>query len=271
MYSIFDNDKKHLCSYEGNKVYDSYNDFLKREIGSFDMEGNVYRNNTLIGKVDTDGYMYLKGERIGRCENGIITNGAWFTDSYNPREGDMGYYEGYDVFGAAAAALVVIEHLQNNQIKTTYTSYSKEITIDKVEKKQEYVENNSSGNELIDRLASEFLLGAWIDLKPKRIQKGPLIDVLMWLLFIIENLLIGATFINIFADAPKGVIIFSCIIVSVSMFNFIKKKNRATILEIITTFFCGIICDVIRLAGVVSEIYGLYYLYIFFMYLMGHK
>ena len=30
----------------------------------------------------------------------------------------MGYYEGYDVFGAAAAALVVIEHLQNNQIKT---------------------------------------------------------------------------------------------------------------------------------------------------------
>ena len=47
-------DRKQLCSYEGNKVYDSFNPFLKREIGCFDMEENVYRNNTLIGKVDTD-------------------------------------------------------------------------------------------------------------------------------------------------------------------------------------------------------------------------
>ena len=88
MYSIFDNDKKHLCSYEGNKVYDSYNDFLKREIGSFDMEGNVYRNNTLIGKVDTENnleyiifplvvkkaiYMYLiKESSIYQCGVRII-------------------------------------------------------------------------------------------------------------------------------------------------------------------------------------------------------
>ena len=37
MYSIFNNDRKQLCSYEGNKVYDSSNAFIRKEIGCFDM------------------------------------------------------------------------------------------------------------------------------------------------------------------------------------------------------------------------------------------
>ena len=201
-------DRKQLCSYEGNKVYDSFNPFLKREIGCFDMEENVYRNNTLIGKVDTDGYTY-----------------------YSKEQSDY----------------------QN------------------IEKRQGYAENNSLGNVLIDCFGAEYLVGAWMDLKFERMQKVLLIDVLMWIFFIIENLLIGLTCVNFFVDAPKGIIIFPCVIVSISMFNFIRNKNRATVLEIIKTFFYGIICNMIRLAGVVSEIYGLYYLYIFFMYLTGNK
>ena len=59
------------------------NPFLKREIGCFDMEENVYRNNTLIGKVDTDGYTYYSKEqsdyqniekRQGYAENNSLGN-----------------------------------------------------------------------------------------------------------------------------------------------------------------------------------------------------
>lgn len=272
MYSIFNNDRKQLCSYEGNKVYDSSNAFIRKEIGCFDMEGNVYRNNTLIGKVNTDGYMYLRGQRIGRCENGVITDGSWYTNSYNPKEGDMGYYEGYDEFSAAAAALVVIEHLKNNQINTNYTCYSKKRNDNrKIEEKQEYAENKSSGNPLIDWLGAEYLVGTWMDLKFERIQKVRLRDILIWILFIFENIVVGSTCIEFFVDAPKGVIIFSCIIVSLSMFNFVRNKDRETVFEIIITIFGGIICNMIRLAGVVAETYGLYYLYIFCEYLIGNK
>ena len=57
MYSIFDNDRRQLCVFDNDLIYDSTYALTRTEIGHVDMDGNVYRDDALIGRIDSDGYM----------------------------------------------------------------------------------------------------------------------------------------------------------------------------------------------------------------------
>ena len=270
MYSIFNNDRRQLCVFDNDLIYDSTYALTRTEIGHVDMDGNVYRDDALIGRIDSDGYMYIRGNRVGRCVNGVITDGCWYHSSYSSKEGDMGYYEGNDNFGAAAAALVVFDKLKENQIGSSEKSNTEDRKInasDEIKEKKIYQGESFGDDNVFEKLILMLYVNAWIDLNFRNARHPVWKEIVLWIIFAVENLCIifmcRGNF-DTFTKIPIPFLFFSFTVVTLSMFNYIQNGITDKVIGIIKTMFCGAANVIVRCVGVTLEFYCIYQIYLLF-------
>ncbi|MDE6024081.1 MAG: hypothetical protein K2G45_01365 [Lachnospiraceae bacterium] len=279
MGTLFDRNKKVLAVFNNGKI-NIPNSMWGQDIAEYNRIENGLRvvkninSGEVYGYVDEKGCFYdIYKKKLGK----INSYHHSITDDlghFNYSDGMLGTYDGSDMVGAAAAAIVFFDKLndaldEKKQKRDALTN----ITDTSSKGSNSYSQPSTFIDYFNDFMMVYIFIPAWIELIVTHQRKANMKDCVFTLIYFLESVIFVVLYNNLCKDdVPLAVSVVTGIVVVISMFNHLRiSVENYNVREIFKDGILGIVHTALRFLGVFFELYGIYYIILLFGYISGNN